>query len=470
MNPRQFAYHIEYEGDLASQRGHLVAGKDFQLGFEALRKYFGGDLPPRLLDLLRVAMAVYVVDRLVRRQSGPCRSWRRNLRVRVEMLDPGFWTDPEVLDALQETVGFVSGDGWDFQFIKSSVRYEWTRPLPTDTFANESPLNCLYSGGLDSAPGLGLRLSECPDRLVLPVTVKHQPRQNDLIKTQFKKLRNRFGARIEPLVVKAELIRSDGSRWSKEESSQRGRSFLFVAVGAVATAMAGVASVEVFESGIGAINVPLMAGMTGSKATRGCHPEFLRLMSRLASLVAGREVIFRLPFLDRTKGEMVRELNDCGLSDLARGTVSCAHYPVGYHRYKQCGVCSACLFRRQAMLVAGIDEPTGSYSFDLFGPPDRVNSIPSDKIDDLKAFLRQVAEWAEIDTSGRLPGPVERHLRRTRILKPGESSAPIAELLARNRDEWLKIAAEGRRKDYRWAMLLAPARTPFGQGVSHAPA
>lgn len=80
----------------------------------------------------------------------------------------------------------------------------------------------------------------------------------------------------------------------------------------------------------------------------------------------------------------------------------------------------------------------------------------------------QVADWAEIEPMGRLPDPVERHLRHTRILKPGESHKRFSALLSRNRDEWLKIAEDGRRRGYRWARLLAPARSPMDQGMTHA--
>ena len=66
----------------------------------------------------------------------------------------------------------------------------------------------------------------------------------------------------------------------------------------------------------------------------------------------------------------------------------------------------------------------------------------------------QVAEWADIEMTGRLPEAVERHLRHTRILRPGESPEALIALLARNRDEWLAVAAEGRRKGLPWARLL----------------
>jgi hypothetical protein len=469
MNPQRFSYRVWY-GVAPDPDRELIAGRDFRFDFEAPGDFFFGDLSPRFVDLLRVAMAIYTVDRLVRRRMGKARSWRRDLNVRVEVIDPNFWGTAEVLDSLQETVEFVSGDFWDFKFTKGSARYEGNSPLLTRAFAAESPLICLYSGGLDSAAGLGLRLGGKADRLIIPVTVKHQPRQNGLLENQFGLLKERLAARVEPLVVKAAMIRPAGSRWSKEEPSQRSRSFLFAAAGAGAAALSAVPGVEVFESGVGAINVPLMAGMLGSRATRGCHPEFLRRMPRLVSLVAGREIAFRLPFFEKTKGEMVQGLKRSGLADLARMTVSCARYPVAYHRYQQCGVRPACLFRRQAMLVAGVREPKGTYSFDLFGPAKLVNRISPKRLDYLKAFLLQAAAWTEIDTTGRFPEPVERHLRDTQIFKPGESSERIKALLTRNRDEWLEIAEEGRKKGYMWARLLAPARPLVGQGASHAPA
>ncbi len=465
MRPPRSRYRVEYAGGFAAKGGMLFSGRDFWLDFKAPGRYFFADLPPRLEDFLRIGMAIYTVDRIARRNWGPTRSWGRNLLVRVELFDPGFWSSAGVLDALQQAVEFVSGDCWDFEFFGVSSGHEWYRPLFSNVIARESPLVCLYSGGLDSAAGLALRLLDCPDRPLLPVTIKHQPGQNKLIKTQFQHLKNRLGARIDPLVVHSYMARPDGTKW---EPSQRGRSLLFASAGAVAATLSSGTSVEVYESGIGAINVPLMAGMTGSKATRGSHPEFFRLMSRLASLVADREITFLLPFLDRTKGEMVRSLNEAGLADIARATVSCARYPLGYHPYKQCGLCPACLFRRQAMLVGGIEEPQDTYSFDLFSTPERAGLVPPGKLSYLKAFLMQVAGWADIETTGRLPEAVERHLRHTRILKPGESPEALIALLARNRDEWMAVAAEGRRKGLTWARLLD--RNLVGQGASYAPA
>ncbi|SRR5579883_51333 len=468
MIPRPISYRAEYTADGITERRVITARREFGLDFMAPQNYFFAGLPPRLVDLLRIGETIYAVDRLVRRRRGPSQSWSRDLNLRVGVLDPDFWAAAETLGALQDTIEFVTGDTWAFEFFRGSRQYEWMCPLLSEVFAKESPLVCLYSGGLDSVAGLALRLRECPDRLVLPVTIKRLPRQDMLVNEQFKLLSDRRGAKIEPLIITVMMNQPAGLTWARRERSQRGQSFLFAAAGAVAAALTGQSSVEVFESGIGSVNIPLMAGMVGSMATRGCHPEFLRRMSCLVSLVTGRQMNFRLPFFDFTKGEMVRALNDSGLADMAGATVSWARFPVGYHPYQQCGICPACVFRRQAIQVAEIDEPEGLYTFDLFGPAAEVNRIPPDKLNYLKAFLMQVAGWADIETTGRLPAPVERHLRRTRVLKLSDSPQPIIDLLARHRDEWELIAAEGREKGYRWARLLAPASGFVGQGANYA--
>ena len=421
-----------------------------------------------LFNLLRIGEAIFVVDRLIRRKGGSTRSWDRDLRVRIEVLDPSFWQSPEILLALKRAAEFVSGDFWDFEFFGGRSCYEWAKPLLSNLYFGESPLVCLYSGGLDSAAGLGLRMQETLGRPILPVTIHHQPLQERLVKKQYQLLDHCFGPRISPLVIKVWMNRPAGWTWRQREKSQRARSFLFAAAGAVAATMTGQNHVEVFESGIGAINVPLMSGMVGSMATRGSHPEFLSRMSRLASLVAGCEINFRLPFIGWTKGEMVRALNEVGLGELARATVSCARYPLGYHTYEQCGICAACVFRRQAIQFAGIEEGTGCYSFDLFGPVGQVNSVPSEKLDYLKAFLMQVANWSDIELTGNLPESTERHLLDTRVLKPGDSREEVIRLLARYRDEWEQIAAEGRERGYEWAEMLAPIQVPVSPGANHA--
>ena len=269
------AYRVEYSAAGGVGPSVITSRQDFGLDFLDLRRFFGGDLPPRFVDLLRVGEAIFVVDRLVRRKTGRSGSWDRELQVRIAVLDPHFWCSPEVASSLKQAVEFVSGDHWDIEFFGPPCRYEWAKSVLSPETLRESPLICLYSGGLDSAAGMALRMEQTPSCPIIPVTIKHQALQHKLVRRQYKLLGNRFGSRLSPLIIKARMNRPAGWTWNQREKSQRARSLLFAAVGGVAAAMTGQSDVEIFESGIGAINVPLMAGMVGSKATRGSHPEFL---------------------------------------------------------------------------------------------------------------------------------------------------------------------------------------------------
>ncbi len=452
----------------------LVAGKHFHLGLDAVEQLFWTNLSPRLLDFLRVAMSVYVADRLGRRkQQSQERRWFRSLRLSVAVQEPEFWESDEVFATLMECLDFLSEDAWDLKFVQDRREQppHVARFLSGDNpFAAVPPLVCLYSGGLDSAAGLGIRIAENPDRPVIPVTVWHQPNQRETVHRQLDALRERYGTSIHPLIVKGAMVWSSDLKGWKPERSQRCRSFLFAAVGAVAAAISEVTKVEVFESGIGAINLPLLAGMVGSRATRGSHPHFFRLMSRLSSLVAGREVAFHLPFIDKTKGQVVRQMGRCGLKDLARSTISCVHYPLRERPHKQCGVCPACLFRRQAMLVAGIKESRDTYKYDLFGPVRRANRIREKRLDYLKAFLLQVANLGPLEPGDPVPERIRRHLLGTNVVSPGECLDPFLHLFARYRHEWLSIAAKGMERGWTWANLMAPVGAALIGRENHASA
>ena len=233
--------------------------------------------------------------------------------------------------------------------------------------------------------------------------------------------------------------------------------------------MSGVPAVEVFESGVGAINLPLLAGMVGSRATRGSHPHFFRLMSRLVSLAAGREIVFHLPFMDKTRGQVVGQAAGLGLQELARSTVSCVHYPLRERPHKQCGVCPACIFRRQAMAVACIEEK-GVYKHDLFDPNQENSQVQEDRLEYLKAFLLQVANLGPLQSGGPVPQRVRRHLFATNVVSTEESMVPFLPLFSRYPPEWLSIAAEGMERGWTWANLLAPVGATLIGEESHASA
>jgi len=409
-----------------------------------------------MVDLLRIGMAAYVADRLVRRKRrDQQRHWSRSLLLKVGVLEPDVWNTDEISDALVECLEFLTDDSWDITFEKDDRRVHRELQPRLFPFTDETRL-CLNSGGLDSVAGLGSRLLSDPSRPTIPITVWHQHGQRHLVKRQIKLMKEHcLKTDLNPLVVKAHLLHGSSER-RREESTQRSRAFLFMAVGAATASMCNCPEIEVYESGIGAINLPLMAGMTGSRTTRSTHPEFLRLMSRLVSTIASQKMEFALPFYDKTKGDVVTELARKGLGELAKATVSCVHFPLREKAGKQCGVCPACLFRRQAMLTAGIDEAAGAYKYDLFTGHKGTTPTPAKKLEFLKAYLMQVSELQGVQLGEKLPARMMRHLVGTNILQQSDPTAPYVQLLGRYRDQWLDVARQAELRGYSWTKMIGP--------------
>lgn len=473
MTKSQSPFSVRFSERHSNSSMEMVGGRDFRLDESGMADFFFATPSARQTDFLRIAMSVYVIDRLVRRKkrSNDYR-WSRSLQAEIGVLDADFWNSTEVRQALTDCVEFVSGDSWDFSFNADSTPIRTGAVLP---FRFDTPLVCLYSGGLDSAAGLSSRIADSPDLPVVPVTVWHQPLQKKLLlRKQYPLIASRLGVKVTPLIMKAAMVWSSMPWLSelrrKEERSQRSRSFLFAAAGATAAVMSGASTVEVYESGVGAINLPLMAGMAGSKATKSCHPEFFRRMSLLSSLVANRAVRFDLPFFDTTKGHVVRRLADLGLETLARSTASCVHFPLRESAHKQCGVCPACLFRRLSMFAGGIGEASNTYKYDLFGSTERANRVPVKRLAYLKAVLMQVVQLGTLEHGSAVPDRIRRHLIGTGIVRHGEPLEPILAVLRQYRHEWLELAALGERQGWSWTKLLGPQGAARQEEVSNASA
>jgi len=450
----------------------LVSGRHYRLDMDRLAPLAWSNPDRRWFDLLHLAASVYAVDRMVvrehRRTQSDC---SRELQITLGVSDLDFWNDDRLRSLVIDALETLSEDTWDVQFVAwggvEPVARKRLLRLPPDDLKDSSPLVCLYSGGLDSAAGLAVRIGQEPGRPIVPVTVKHQSSQGSLVRGQYRLLRDRAPVSMYPVVIPASMIRPT-RLVPREETSQRTRAFLFSALGGVAAALLGVRTVEVFESGVGVVNLPFMAGMIGSRMTRSCHPGFYRLMSRLVSKVSGRDISFTFPHLGRTKGEMVRGLAEMGLHELAQATVSCVHFPLRHKRTKQCGVCPACILRRQAMLVAGIEEPIDRYRFDLFGPSARAEGIPEDRLDYLRAILGQVVRFAEFDGQGEIPRRFRRHLLGSGVIGDDVPQEAVVGVLQRYRREWLDLAQEGARLGWRWTGLLSPQTSDTEKGLSHA--
>lgn len=412
-----------------------------------------GRLPgPKCRDLLDLAMHIYAGDRLTRRNrridvDGPSRVLPIST---VPVSDPEFWM--ELKPQVQYAIDFLTGDSWDFRFVSREPRE--CQQVLWDSEPTDEAIVCLQSDGLDSVAGLANRLLES-DRPVFAVTALHNIGIKRLVRDQqLPLLRERFGNRIRSLMVPATLRHPPPM--SQQEVTQRGRSFLFAALGGVAAAELGANEVEVYENGVGVVNLPPMTGMQlGGRATRSAHPEFFRRMEALLQEVIGRPITFSLPFRNRTKAEMVATLSgDHKLEEAARQSASCIHYPRRVKgNAKHCGLCPGCIGRRQAMISAGIDETCDRYEIDFLSDAN-VDKCDVEQLDHLKAIVTQVEFLSCVTSSDSLPLSVRAHLAK--VLCSRESPERTIQLLQRYRSEWHHLIETGLKHSRRWAKWHGP--------------
>lgn len=424
----------------------LIPGTHYRLRSEQLFEPLRSEGPPKVSDLLAIAAAVYSIDRLVKRSyQSALRGPGRVLHVRARVAVPSFWA--EQAELLREVLAVLSGDQWTFEFEQGRV------PQWQSSMLKVQDTICLYSGGLDSLAGLACRLAET-EGCITSVTMLHVGRQRARVKAHIDGLNAHFGTRVFPVLVPMALIKPP--RLDDQELSQRCRGFIFASLGIGAAAALGAKRIEVYENGVGALNVPLMFGMSvGGRTTKGCHPRFMQLMSQLASAVLNREVSFVLPHEFRTKGELVSVLRPRNLQALAVKSFSCIHTsPRVAGEPKHCGFCPACIGRRQAFLAGGVEDESVGYKADLLDPND-VAKLTADDLSFLKATLMQVSLLAQ--TPGGLPPQVEHYFRSSRVPpQNGSGWSPHAAMLQRYRSEWESLArmAEGRGVSWsRWLGL-----------------
>lgn len=392
----------------------------------------------RCLDLLRIAAGVHIVDRIVKRKK-----WKENeegtrsLHLSFEVMEPDFWASPDVEHLVLEILTFLTDDDWSIDF---------SNPMRVGNQGHQDFLDiprpfqpthaALYSGGLDSAAGLASRLLDGKSDFIL-VTVGHHSGLHARVAQQIDGLKQIIGAGDRPQVqtlhstLTTALKGGRAKRMRLQERTQRSRGFFFCSAAAVAANAYGLRSVEMFENGVGSINLPLMTGMLGSAlSTRGAHPTFLDLMSRLAGLVAESAMEFALPFASKTKGEMLADLRAIeGMGAWLQQSHSCVHSAIRQRGKRHCGICPACLERRQAFATAGIEENVDDYVVNIFADK------PGDEAADYFNLYR-FESLKCIDQADSYSRRMKNHLRISRV--PEGRDEEIRALHRRHSNEVLR--------------------------------
>lgn len=331
---------------------------NIRLHVDAFRTKFLRDLPDRFDDLIRLAAFVYSADTRVSRGTDKdvfAKKWSRKFRMVLPVHDLDFWNDPGTLESLTETLNFLTGDKFSFQFVKRS-----NRELKQGLFQFKDLLDPLpyvdvvipFSGGSDSLAAVLLAVREGRK----PILVSHRPapkidkRQKDLVALLRAKYKE-WG--FPHLSLWVNRIKGDRA----VDYSQRSRSFLFTSLSVVAAAMLNTDEVRVCDNGVVSINLPQSGQNVGTFLSRSTHPRYLSSAQEFMRMATGREGLsVHNPLLFKTKKEILEVIASSGHQELLQETVSCAHVEGTTKLQPHCGVCTQCIDRRFASIAAGLTE------------------------------------------------------------------------------------------------------------------
>lgn len=326
------------------------------------------------LDFLNVAATVYAADTCIERHRYAADGWTRQLHLFIPVSDPTLWQTQEVL--LAEILNFLTGDLWQFTFRVSSGSITVAkRPMPPTTYVTDTI--CLFSGGMDSFLG-AMQLLEAGKR---PLLVGHA-KSSDVSEFRNKAavaLAGRYPT-LNPQLVEA-YVRvgkpQENGKAVDGENTERGRSFLFLALGAACASALPAQDIGqrkqlyIPENGFITLNLPLTPLRLGAYSTRTTHPYYLSLMQRLFDALQ-LETTITNPFEFKTKGEMLSESADPAfVADV--DTMSCSrpatrNATIEGAGKRHCGRCVPCIIRRAALKKAGLPDANTQLRADGYPP------------------------------------------------------------------------------------------------------
>jgi len=367
----------------------LLRGRNYSFDDSGLCAVLDHELDPRMADLVDIALAAHVVDRLEPRPGANSltagATWDRHFVVRLGVRDLAYWR--EHIDSVSSLLRGLTDDDWEFDlhpFVGGRLSSEVALRLPYARTEQPDSVG-LFSGGLDSLAG-AIRALNAGYRPLL-LSLASNPRMAAVQRSLRKMIRRRW-----PQVWSASAVVNLSGREARE-ASQRARALLFLTTAGVVAASSGLDRVEVYENGIGAISLPYVASQEGAHTTKAVHPDTLRSVSAVVSVIAQRRITYANPSIWQTKAELCRTLekDDWHLVPESESCDTAFSYRgAGVSR---CGTCTSCLLRRQALWAAGLGQidQRQQVRLDLLSG----SHLDTSASDDLHRMLDQAAHIAE---------------------------------------------------------------------------
>ncbi len=452
MSAAAFSYDFTNRGNVPE------AGRSFWMVQNGLVCTFSRTLPWRAADMLDVFGAVYAADRRSKRCYEGVATGQRRICIRVPVREPGLWTSPELSSRLRELLSWVSEDVWDIEFVRrnSVPELDSSQGFLLDTPLEPPVTVSLFSGGLDSLAGLSQHALDSPGGSRVLVSGRthnrlacQQDAQARFIRTAWARGSPVAGGNVWHVSVPFGI---SSGEVAQEEKSQRTRALLFLAFGAITALQSRADTLHVFENGVGALNLPLNATQLGTDNYRGVHPRSLGMVEALFESILGESIHIINPFMFATKAEMCRSLPTAGLAGVARRTVSCDGYPQRVSNRAQCGICTSCLLRRQALFCAGLTDhdPGGAYRRDIFKGLSGLSKedvhgfmVMSEQVDRMAGCLSSDRPWIKLTTAHpELVRTVAELTAQPDAAAREDTEASFVQLFRTYVREWQEFASE----------------------------
>lgn len=309
------------------------------------------EFPSIIADLIDLAVAIHAADRLTFQSL---RQQQTLIHAVLPVRHPEILNKSSIQDKLSSLLEWATGSRWVFEFSKRADlgRAVEQQPLLTcaDSYVDEV---ALWSGGLDALAGLYTRLSENREISFMLFGTGSNDGVYARQQKVFQALQSSFPNQLNICRVP---IRFSKSNLHTKNKISRARGVVFTLLGSACAYLMGQKVLHLYENGIGAVNLPYRKSAVGLDHSRSVHPLTLLQVSNLVSELIKEEFRVQNPFLFWTKAEMCQQLAKDTMYGLSALTISCD----SPHRKQpiQCGYCSSCILRKQALAASRIEDRT----------------------------------------------------------------------------------------------------------------
>ncbi len=441
--------HKDSDRDLRLQISGRGGHGNVTLHIEDIHSKMFRSVPTQFHDLLEIATYVYGADQAIKRGADDVDNfgdaWRRDLHFVIPVRNPDFWSTPQVLQTLRSTLGFLSDDNYQFEFVavkQDHAIQDYLDFNDAQQIFGRPQQVVMFSGGLDSLAGAVEEILTQRRRVVL-VTHKSTPKLNNRHRTMQALLAAKAGDNAPHHIG----VRVHKASELNQEYTQRSRSFLYMSIGATIAKMLGLHSLRFYENGVISLNLPVCAQVAGGRATRTTHPQVMQGFQEIISLVAGEPFTIENPFIWKTKADVVEVITRGGCADLIAHSMTCTHTWEMTNQHTHCGGCSQCIDRRFAVVAAKADQydPADHYKTDVFTQSrdkgdDKIMAAAylerANQVKSLGDVMQFISSYPEVNRVFRYldPSPAQAAARVFDLYKrhAAEVTGALDKLIARN--------------------------------------